>query len=58
MSRILHPNQLPVMLAEQDDYEDDMEPRSVKRALRFLEGMDYEDDSLRLRRRRQARLAS
>ncbi len=58
MSRMFHLNQLPVMLAEQDNCGDELEKSKISHALRFLEGIDYEDDALRLRRRRRAQFAS
>ena len=54
MSRLIHPNQLAVMLAEREDLEDELESKRINRALRFLEGIDTEDEALRLRRRRRA----
>ncbi len=58
MSRLIHPNQLAVMLAERDDLEDEMETKRINRALRFLEGVDTEEEALRLRRRRRAQRAA
>ncbi len=58
MSYFFHPNQLQGMLAEQDEYDDNVDIRSISRALRFLEGIDYEEEPLRQRRRRHARRAS
>ncbi len=57
MSYYFHPNQLQGLLAEHEDYEDyedNVDMRSISRALRFLEGLDYEDEPLRLRRGRRA----
>ncbi len=58
MSHTIHLNQLPVMLAEQNDDEGQNEARGLSHALRFLEGIDYEDDALRERRRRRAQRAA
>ncbi len=57
MSYYIHPNQLQGLLAEQEDYEDNVDMRSISRALRFLEGIDYEEEPLRLRRGRRAQRA-
>jgi hypothetical protein len=43
------------ILNEQDDYNDNFDMRSISHALRFLEGIDYEEEALRLRRRQRAR---
>ncbi len=51
MSYFIHPNQLPGMLAEHNDYDDSVDIWSISRALRFLEGIDYDDEPLNLRRR-------
>ena len=55
MSYFFHPNQLQGMLAEQDEYDDNIDIRNLSRALRFLEGIDYEEEPLRQRRRRYTR---
>lgn len=55
MSHSIHPNQVSVMLAEHNDETDNQD---VSRALRFLEGVDYEEEALRLRRRRRAQRAA
>ena len=53
MSYFFHPNQLQCMLAEQDNYDDNLDMRSISRALRFWEGIDDEEEPLRLRHRRR-----
>ncbi len=58
MSYYFHSNQLQGLLAEQEDFEDNVDMRSVSRALRFLEGIDYEEEPLRFRRGRRAQRAS
>ena len=58
MSYFFHLNQLQGLLAEQDDYHDNIDFRSISRALRFLEGVDYEEEPLLLRRRRRVQQAS
>lgn len=52
MSYFIHPNQLQGLLAEQDEYDDNIDIRSISHALRFLEGIDLEAEPLRRRRRR------
>ncbi len=58
MSYFFHPNQLQGMVTEQDEYDDNIDIRNLSRALRFLEGIDYEEEPLRQRRRRSTRRAS
>ena len=58
MSYFIHPNQLQTMLAEQEEYDDNVDIRSISHALRFLEGIDWEVEPLRLRRRRRAQRTS
>ena len=55
MSHSIHPNQLSVILAERSDEADNS---NISRALRFLEGIDTEEEALRLRRRRRAQRAA
>ena len=55
MSHSIHPNQLSVMVAAQHD---EAESSNISRALRFLETVDYEEEALRLRRRRRAQRAA
>ncbi len=60
MSDYFHPNQLQGLLAEHGDYEDyeeNVDMRSISRALRFLEGVDYDEEPLRFRRGRRAQRA-
>ena len=52
MGQIIHPNQFPLVQSTLQE-EDDISGR-MSAALQFLEGIDYEEDSLRLRRRRRA----
>ncbi len=58
MSYFFHPNQLQGTLAEQDDFDENMDIRSISRALRFLEGVDYQEEPLRFRRGRRAQWTS
>ncbi len=58
MSYSIHPNQLRGLLAEQDVEDDNFDFRNVNRALRFLEGVDYGEEPLRVRRYRRAKRAS
>lgn len=58
MSHSIHPNQLSVMLAEHNAHQDDLDVENISHALRFLEGVDYEEEALRLRRRRRAQRAA
>lgn len=58
MSYFIHPNQLQGLLAEQDEYDDNIDIRNISHALRFLEGIDLEAEPLRLRRRRRTQGAS
>lgn len=55
MIHSIHPNQLSVTLAERCDEADNS---NISRALRFLEGIDIEEEALRLRRRRRAQRAA
>ena len=55
MSHSIHFNQMSVMLAEQDDENCHS---NLSHALRFLETVDYEEEALRLRRRRRAQRAA
>lgn len=55
MSHSIHPNQLSVTLAEHNVETDN---QNISPALRFLEGVDYEEEALRLRRRRRAQRAA
>ena len=52
MGQIIHPNQLQSILTTLDEEEDVSE--SMNAALRFLEGIDHEENSFRRRRRRRA----
>jgi len=58
MSYVIHPNQLQGLLAQHDEYEENLDMRSISRALRFLEGLDYEEEPLRIRRSRRVQRAS
>ncbi len=53
MKHSIHPNQFPTLDAMHDEEEDCT--GGIKAALKFLEGIDHDDESLRIRRRRQAR---
>ena len=58
MSYSIHPNQLQGLLAQQNADDDNFDFRNISRALRFLEGVEYAEEPLRLRRRRRAQRAS
>ncbi len=58
MSYSIHPNQLQGLLAEQNAEDENFDFRNISRALRFLEGVDYGEEPLRLRRHRRAQRAS
>ena len=55
MGQIIHPNQFPAI---QNTVEEEEIPENMNAALRFLEGINYDDDSLRRRRRRRAERAA
>ena len=54
MGQIIHPNQFPSLVQKEEDEASE----GMAAALRFLEGIDNEDDSLRRRRRRRAERAA
>ncbi len=58
MSYSIHQNQLQGLLAEQNVDDENFDFRNISRALRFLEGVDYGDEPLRLRRYRRPQRAS
>jgi hypothetical protein len=55
MSHSIHSNQLSVILNEDNNEAND---QNISPALRFLEEVDYEEETLRLRRRRRAQRAA
>lgn len=55
MGQIIHPNQLPSI---QNRVDEDDSSEGMNAALKFLEGVTYDDDSLRRRRRRRAERAA
>lgn len=58
MSHSIHSNRLSVMLDERNVHNNEAEPKNICCALKFLEGVDHEDEALRLRRRRRAQRAA
>ena len=53
MSHSIHFNQLSVVLAEHQESENNCENRKISQAMRFLEGVQYEEDAFRVRRWRR-----
>ena len=53
MSHSIHFNQLSAVLAEHQEGVNNRDNRKIGRAMRFLEGVQYEEDSLRVRRWRR-----
>ena len=51
MKHSIHPNQFPSLRMTFEENDESSEGMSA--ALRFLEGIDYEEDALRQRRRRR-----
>ncbi len=58
MSHSIHLNQMSVMSVMLAKHHDEEENVNQSRALRFLETIDYEEEALRLRRRRRAQRAA
>ena len=52
MKHSIHPNQFPSLRMTFDE-NDEEASQGMSAALRFLEGIDYEEDALRQRRRRR-----
>ncbi len=55
MSHSIHLNQLSAIPTQ---FNDETDTQNISRALRFLEEVDYEEEALRLRRRRRAQRAA